>query len=61
MVTFRFKDWSNKVHTKTSKANCCTYSYEEDRVLVVRDYFTNKVVSRFNIPCGWSMIQVIRK
>lgn len=56
MVKFYFTDWDGKKHTKTAKkAEACTYSYEEDKVLVVRDYFTGAVVSKLNIPDGWRM------
>lgn len=62
MVKFYFKDWFGKEHTKTSKkAGACSYSYEEDKVLVVRDYFTGKVISKLNIPDGWTMTSVERK
>lgn len=56
MVKFYFTDWNGKEHTKTArKAEACTFAYEEDRVLVVRDYFTGKVVSKLNIPADWRM------
>lgn len=62
MVKFHFVDWNGKAHTKTArKANACSYSYEEDGLLVVRDYFTGNVVSKLNIPANWRMIDVERR
>ena len=60
-MKFIFRDWKNKEHTKTSKATSCRYAYEYIggvEKLVVRDYFTNKVVNRFSIPDGWMFIKV---
>lgn len=62
MVRFYFTDWNGKKHTKTStKAEACRYSYEEDNLLVVRDYFSNKIISKFNVPSTWRMTYAERR
>lgn len=61
MTKFIFKDWEDKIHTKTSKVSSCRYSYEYIggvKKLVVRDFFTNKIVNRFSIPDCWICIRV---
>lgn len=61
MVKFYFIDSKNKLHTRTSKASSCRYNYENvngEEKLVVRDYFTNKIVSKFNIPWNWRFYRV---
>lgn len=61
MTKFEFIDHTNKIHTRTSKASSCRFNYENvngKEMLVVRDYFSNKIVSKFNIPWNWKFLRV---
>lgn len=60
-MKFYFIDNKNKLHVKTSKVGSCRYNYEDvngEEKFVIRDYFTNKIVSKFRIPWNWRFYRV---
>ena len=57
-ITFKFRDNNGKLHTRTAKCTSCKYAWETQygvRRFVVRDYFTNAVVSKFDTK-NWSFV-----